>query len=471
MKNLSNVMSEKAVLAGLYRYGSQAYFDIVDIINPDCFTETSNVVLFKCLSEVLATSEKADLATLLAKGSTLGVADEIHKQAESIKELYGYSPDFESIRTHAKIIRKLDIARKAQSLIKRIHNDLQDITGEESIDSILSRIETPVINFSTTLDSDGEEKTILLAEGIEDHIKNLADNPDACVGIPTPWPAYNTVIGGGLRKGGVYLTAARPGVGKSTLAKNETIHYGGMGIPVLYLDTEMRRSDQINRFLATVSQVKINDIEDGSFAQNSFQKIQVTESGKVLKNAPIYYRNIAGKKFEEVISILRRWLFKDVGFQSDGTANNCVIIYDYFKLMDDADLGKMQEHQVMGFQITELCNFCTIFGVACSAYVQLNRDGVTKESGDALSQSDRLLWLCSACSIFKKKSAEEIEVDGIENGNMKLIPVKTRFGQELSFGDYINIAFNRDIGLVKELKLKSQLDDRSDVNGFETDDE
>lgn len=466
---LCNEMSEKAVLAGLCRFGSQAFFDIIDIVNSECFTSTENVVVFKCITEVLAKSDKADIATILSKGSSLGIAEEIFNQADYLKELSSYSIDFEAVRSHAKIIRKLDIARKAQYLAQKIYKDLQDITGEESIDVILSKIESPVINFSTSLDTDGEEKTTLLAEGIDDHIKNLMDNPDCATGVPTPWPIYNSIIGGGLRRGGVHLIAARPGTGKSTLSKNESIHYAmNLGIPVLYLDTEMRRKDQINRFIAALSHVNINDVEDGSFSKNTFQRNSVIESSYKLKKIPLYYRNIAGKKFEEVISLLRRWLFKDVGI-TGGVANDCVVVYDYFKLMDSNDLGKMQEYQVMGFQITELSNFCINYGVPCSAYVQLNRDGVTKESGDTLSQSDRLLWLATSCSIFKKKTPEEIATDGIENGNMKLITVKTRFGQEMDYGDYINMAFNREVGTIKEVCLRSELGKMTD--GFETEDD
>lgn len=462
MKNLSNVMSEKAVISGLIKFGSQAYFDIVDIITPDCFTETSNAILFKCISEVLSTSEKVDIATVISKGSSLGIAEEIIKLKDEYQELRDYCIDFDSVRNHAKLIRKLEITRRAQSLVKRIHNELQNVTGEESIDSILAKIESPIINFSSSLDNEGEEKTVLLAEGIDDHIKELMDNPSGVVGIPTPWPVYNSILGGGIRRGSVHLIAARPGTGKSTLAKNEAIHYAYNGVPVLYLDTEMKRSDQINRFLATVSSVKINDIEDGSFSDNSFQKIAVLETGKILKNSPIYYRNIAGRNFEEVLSILRRWLFKDVGIVN-GQANTCVVIYDYFKLMNTDDLNKMKEYQVMGFQINELSNFCIKFSVPCSAYVQANREG-------DISQSDRLLWLASSCAFFEKKSQEEISVDGIKNGNMKLTITKTRFGPEPDYGDYINMAFNREIGLIKELKLKSEMDDTIDVDGFEVND-
>lgn len=37
---------------------------------------------------------------------------------------------------------------------------------------------------------------------------------------------------------------------------------------------------------------------------------------------------------------MRRWLVKDVGLNDDGTAKDCVIFYDYIKLMDTAGLSQ-----------------------------------------------------------------------------------------------------------------------------------
>ena len=79
------------------------------------------------------------------------------------------------------------------------------------------------------------------------------------------------------------------------------------------------------------------------------------------------------------------------------------------KLMSSACYiwNNIQEYQALGFQITNLHNLAVKYDFACLAFVQLNRDGITKESTDAVSGSDRLIWLCTSFSIFKEKSAEE----------------------------------------------------------------
>ena len=67
-------------------------------------------------------------------------------------------------------------------------------------------------------------------------------------------------------------------------------------------------------------------------------------------------------------------------------------------------------------------------------FIQLNRDGITKESTDTASGSDRIIWLCSNFTIYKRKSDEEIAKDGPENGNRKLVPVISRHGEGYTAG-------------------------------------
>ena len=52
-----------------------------------------------------------------------------------------------------------------------------------------------------------------------------------------------------------------------------------------------------------------------------------------VKEIPYHYISVAGKSFDEIIGIARRWLFKHVGYNDEGRMNDCLIIYDYRKLM------------------------------------------------------------------------------------------------------------------------------------------
>ena len=156
--------------------------------------------------------------------------------------------------------------------------------------------------------------------------------------------------------------------------------------------------------------------------------------------------------------IYLRWIIQKVGFDENGRVNDCMIIYDYLKMMTSENItANLQEYQLLGFQNTSLHNFCVQYDCPCLAFVQLNRDGITKESTDVVSGSDRLIWLCTSFSIFKKKSEEEIAADTVEQGNRKLVPVVCRHGSGLEEGNYINMSMRGEIGRINEGITKDEL--------------
>ena len=247
--------------------------------------------------------------------------------------------------------------------------------------------------------------------------------------------------------------------GKTLLADNIGIHIAKGGIPVLNLDTEMRKEDHQHRMMAMLSGVPINDIETGKFADDPATRKKVTDAAREIKDIPYYFKTIGGAAFEEQVAVMRRWISRVAGLNDKGKANDCVIIYDYLKLMDSAEIkGDMKEFQILGFMITALHNLSLKYEVPILTFIQLNRDGITKESTDTASGSDRIIWLCSNFSIYKHKSDEEIAKDGPENGNRKLVPLIARHGEGLESGDYINVELTGKIGKVTEGQTAFELD-------------
>ena len=241
--------------------------------------------------------------------------------------------------------------------------------------------------------------------------------------------------------------------GKSVFADNVALHVTKThNIPVLMLDTEMSKEDHINRLLANLSETEINEIASGNFFNDDHKKDKVSQVAKVIKEIPYDYISIAGRPFEETLSIAKRWLIKKVGYDENGVLNDCLIIYDYLKLMTSNSINNnLAEFQVLGFQITSLHNFCVENDCPCLSFVQLNRDGITKESTDVVSGSDRLVWLCTSFSIFKDKTEEERLTDGITCGNKKLIPIVSRHGPGIEDEGYICLQMDGQYAKIREL--------------------
>ena len=172
---------------------------------------------------------------------------------------------------------------------------------------------------------------------------------------------------------------------------------------------------------------------------------------------PYTYASVAGAPFEQIMNIIKRWIMQDVGTDENGRTNECVVVYDYLKLMSSTSItNNIQEYQALGFQITSLHNLAVKYDFPCLAFVQLNRDGITKESTDAVSGSDRLIWLCTSFSIFKAKSPEELAEDGPNAGNRKLVPIVARHGAGLDDGNYINMQMQGEYTRLTELKTRNE---------------
>ena len=440
---LSDSSAERALLSIICKYGDEAYTDISDIISEDTFTIDSNKYIYKCLKKILEIDQKTsiDIASIYSASKELNIDHILNRKEETLhlKAILDFPVNKDNLNKFAAKIKKLEIARKLHKELEIAQDKLLDLNGSESITHILNLAEDSVFNFTSKL-NDTENKPAHVSNGLDDYIDNLVNNPISQVGISTGFPVYDGAIGGGLRKSTINVIAARPKTGKTLLADNMGFYIANkLQIPVLNLDTEMTKEDHINRLLAMITEIEINKIETGKFTESSILYEKIKFAIQDLKNTPLYYKPIAGKPFEEQLSIMKRWVIKEVGLNSDGSAKPCVIFYDYLKLMDSAGISQdMKEYQVLGFMMTSLHNFACKYQLPIVAFVQLNRDGITKETTDTASGSDRIIWLCSNFTIFKRKSDEEIAEDGSKNGNRKLIPIISRHGSGIEENDYIN---------------------------------
>jgi replicative DNA helicase len=454
---LLDLGAERAVLAGLFSYGLESYVEISDIIDHNSFCHQNNQLIYKCIEKILLKEAEVDLPALLSAADQLGFSEVIQTKQELqyIKSLMDFPVKKENVLHFAAQVKKFEFARKIRSLANKIGRDIEDIKGDEEIDEIIGIVENPITEFLR--EDDTRDKPERIGEDVDEYIDFLVENKCDQIGIPSGFGRYDAAIGGGLRRKCVDLVSARPKVGKSVFGDNVAISVARQGVPVLMLDTEMSKEDHLNRILSSLSGVPVNEIASGKFSEDEEKFIAVQKAVKQIKDIPYTYVSVAGAPFENILNHIKRWVIQEVGTDENGRTNDCVVVYDYLKLMSSAGISaNLQEYQALGFQITNLHNLAVKYDFACLAFVQLNRDGITKESTDAVSGSDRLIWLCTSFSIFKEKSAEELAEDGPRAGNRKLVPIVSRHGPGMQDGNYINMRMDGDHALLRELRTRDE---------------
>jgi replicative DNA helicase len=467
-KTLQDLGAERAVLAGLFAYGLESYIEVSDILDHNSFAVQNNQIIFKCVEKIFASEAEVDIASFISAAERLGFAEIFKDKRELnyIKSLMDYPVKRDNILHFCAQVKKFELARRIKSLAAKISHDAEQITGDEDIDDIVSIIENPIVDFLK--EDDNNKRPEKIGEGLDEYIEFLLENKCDQLGIPTGFNRYDAAIGGGLRRKCVDLISARPKVGKSVFGDNVAINVAKQGIPVLMLDTEMSKEDHLNRILASISKVSINDISTGAFEHNEEQHIAVQNAVEEIKSIPYTYATVAGMPFESILNVIKRWVLQEVGTDENGRTNECLVVYDYLKLMSSTSItNNIQEYQALGFQITNLHNLAVKYDFACLSFVQLNRDGITKESTDAVSGSDRLIWLCTSFSIFKEKSAEELAEDGPSAGNRKLVPIVSRHGPGMQDGNYINLNMSGQHALLTELRTRDELVATGGVDAIE----
>tara|TARA_B100002019_G_scaffold102830_1_gene88574 strand:- start:4570 stop:6021 length:1452 start_codon:yes stop_codon:yes gene_type:complete len=461
---LSDLGSERALLASLFSYGLEAYVELSDIVTHNSFAHQNNQVLFKCIEKVLQSDAHVDLPAVLSAAEQLSLSDSVNTRQELqyIHSLMEFPVSKQNVLHFAAQVKKFELARKAKLIAKKISNDIDNIKGDEDIDHIVGLLENPITDFLR--DDEVGQKPEMLGDNIDEYIDFLVENKCDQIGLPSGFPRFDAVIGGGLRRKCVDLVSARPGVGKSVFADNVALYNARNGTPVLMLDTEMSKEDHLNRILSNISGVPIEEISTGKFAEDDEKFIAVRSAIDEIRDIPYTYVSVAGAPFETILNTIKRWIIQEVGQDENGRTNDCLVVYDYLKLMSSSSINNnMQEYQALGFQITNLHNLAVKYDFPCLSFVQLNRDGITKESTDAVSGSDRLIWLCTSFSIFKLKSAEELAEDGPNGGNRKLVTLKARHGAGLLDGNYINLNMLGAHSKLNELRTRDEM--RSSPDG------
>lgn len=454
--NLSDVAAERAVLSGLCAYGSQAYYDVIDLIGPHTFSLDSNQIIWSCLDYILRDNSdaKIDYPSIIAAAAAIGVSHVLDKPEEKqhLRAVMNFPVEQENVRWLAGRIKKLEVARELEAKLTDIKAKVGEVTGDESIDDILRIAEQPISDFAASLSGAGEQ-TRLMGDGAEEYITHLMDNPRQIVGISTGLKRYDRAIGGGLRPGGFDLIAAKYKSGKTSIADHVATYVAENGIPVFNVDTEMSWEEHLHRIAAKLSGFPINDIELGAHGNDALSRELLITAMRRLKSMPYTYRSVIGENFEETMSHIRRWLLKTVGLNENGKANPCVVIYDYLKLMSAEDMkGNVTEWQKLGFIATTLKNFAGRYGVPVLAFGQLNREG-------DIAASDRLKWFCTSYSVYRWKDEKEFaEQPKGHRYTHELSTELSRYGPGMRYGEYINIKADYSIARIEEGPTKSEVE-------------
>ena len=184
--------------------------------------------------------------------------------------------------------------------------------------------------------------------------------------VTTGLDPLDRLLGGGLLAGGLYVLAARPGMGKTALALQMADHVARVHGPVLYVSLEMDQEQLSARRAARVSGLPIHRLLMGKLEEEELQTLARTAAA--LGKVPLYLNRSAWAGVEQVGRLAR---------QVKGL--RCVVV-DYFGLLRPPD-SRAARYETMTQASAGLKALARSQKVPILCLAQLNRELAARKGG------------------------------------------------------------------------------------------
>ncbi|UCE04045.1 MAG: replicative DNA helicase [Candidatus Latescibacterota bacterium] len=323
--------AEVAVL-GAILLEQEALPRALELLGADCFYKSAHRTIFQAAIQLFERREPVDIVTL---------TNELRKmdRLEAVGGTVALSTLLDSVATaanieyHARIVHDKYLSRRLISASKDIitegYADRQP-TGE-----LLDQAQSSIFSISEGRLRDGfvHIKEVVRESFLE--IENLHHNPDAISGIRTSFDDLDAFLAG-LHNGDLIILAARPSMGKTSLAlslvQNVAIDHKH---PVAIFSLEMSKQQLALRMLCSEARVDNHRLRRGIIQKHEWPNL--TKAASLLTTAPIFIDDTPGMNVLEMRAKARR-LKMEKGLQ--------LIVVDYLQLMQSATRAENRQQEI-----------------------------------------------------------------------------------------------------------------------------
>lgn len=286
---------------------------------PEVFYDLRHQVIFENLVEMYDKREAIDLITLQQK----------LKDKSQLEEVGGLAylallPD--TVPSAANLSYYLDIVQEKYILRKMIHtctevvNRVYNCEGE--VDTLLDEAERDILRISETRAEGNVSKIKDLVKKAITTIEEYHQRQGMLTGIPTGFADFDKMTSG-LHGGEMVVLAARPSMGKTSLAMNIAEHVAiDQKLPVGVFSLEMTSESLVMRVLCSRSKVNMRNVREGFLAERDFPKL--TNAAGKLANAPLFIDDTSGLSVLQMRAKARR-MWQQYGIK--------LFVIDYLQLL------------------------------------------------------------------------------------------------------------------------------------------
>lgn len=413
------------------------YFAVCSKLVPNDFLYNQHELMMLTFQSLASKgSEKFDANLIIAEASAGGFLDNIGG-VKYIQTISNISLSQENFNIHLDSV--VESATKYK-LYKIMHDKMATMAenakdGLRSAD-ILSSVESEIMDLS--MSGFNIDEPINLSDGLEEYLESLRETAITLSGLSTGYPILDKQIDG-MIPGTLMVVAARKKMGKSALLTNVATHVAyRLGIPVLYVDTELSFKTWRTRAIANLSGVKERDIIHGGYDDVTYAKLR--KCSELIKRGKLFHEYMPGYSVDKLVALYKKYKYKEkIG----------LIVFDYLKEPDSASVDRQRkEYQLLGDVTTKLKDLSGQLDIPALTAVQLNRD-------NDVADSDRIARYADIICHWGTRDKDELEEGGNACGTHKLVIRDTRRGGATSEHGIGYMFFKEQLN-IKEVPISQQ---------------
>lgn len=454
--------AEQSVLGSILIDGD-VQFEIASKVKADDFYVDSHKIIFRAMMDILADAKPVDLVTLIdvlsktpsvkydKKSANLDLVSNAEKKSmlekvggiEYLTELSMVTPSAANYEYYLEIVKRDSVLRK---LIKCSDSISKDAKSSDNGSKSLAYAEKLIYDISEELDTSSLTDVNENVDDVLATFQKIQSDKNYLQGLHTGFTAFDDLTNG-LHKGNLIILAARPSVGKTTLAMNivENVAIRHNAVCAVFA-LEMTKSELTERMLCSIGGVSGQKAKKGKLDSDEWKRLW--DAQKILNKSKIFIDDTSMTTVPDILSKCRR-LKSMQGGKLD------LIVVDHMQLMNAVKTSESRQSE-----ITEISRGLKMIAkeleVPVIALSQLNRASETgkrrpqlsdlRESGAIEQDADIVMFIHRP----DRATTEDNDIKPLSRAEAEIILAKNRSGACESFkllfkGEqtkFVNIVYN-----------------------------
>lgn len=323
-----DIDAERSVLGAILIDPSSLHL-VSEFLHPDYFYLTQHQMVFGCMIKLFEQQQPIDVVTLKSQLQKEGQLKTVGGTS-FLSDLINAVPTSANIEHYGLIVKGHHAKRKLIELSSRIVEKAFDERAD--VKNLLDSAESEIFAISqASTHRDFIELKDILTESFE-RLEAFSKEAGGMRGVPTGYVDLDNKLAG-MQNANLIILAARPGVGKTSLALNIALNASTKyKMPVGFFSLEMSKEELVDRLLVSHADIDAWKLKTGRLSDEDLRKL--TESMGELSQAPIFIDDTPGISILEMRSKARK-LKAEKGLR--------FLVVDYLQL---ADAGKKLESRV-----------------------------------------------------------------------------------------------------------------------------